>query len=280
MSRTSNQQDAEDLAQDIIYQIVKSTQNIRDERAFYGFMWSIAGNVYKQWYRKRLLVNECELTEEIYDDRDELGLVIDDHSDIFLLRRELAFLREKYRRSTILYYLENKSCTDISKILSISESMVKYLLFKSRKILKEGMNMERNYGEQSYNPKTLNMMYMGEGPNQYWNLINDNKIRQNILWACYNDRLTEEEIALQIGVALPYIENDIKKLTDTWLLKKDGNHYLTNIIILTDEFEYEKASKLLSLQNEMADKPQFLLTKMKTQSEEWVFMGMICHSPL
>ena len=69
--------------------------------------------------------------------------------------------------------------------------------------------MERNYGEQSYNPKRLNLMYMGEGPNKYWELIDGNIIRQNILWACYNDSLTEEEISLQIGVALPYIENDI-----------------------------------------------------------------------
>ena len=254
MARTSNQQDAEDLAQDMIYEIMKSSQNIRDDRAFYGFMWSVAGNVYKQWYRKKLRINECELTEDARDGNDELDAVLDDSSDIYLLRRELTLLSEKYRCATILYYLEKKSCAEISEILSVSESMVKYLLFKSRKILKEGMNMERTYGEQSYNPKNLNLMYMGEGPNKYWELINDNKIRQNILWACYNDSLTEDEIALQIGVSLPYIENDIKKLTDTWLLKKEGNHYRTNIIILTEDFECEKAAKLLPLQKEIADK--------------------------
>lgn len=254
MSRTSNQHDAEDLAQDILYEIVKSAQNLRDCHAFYGFMWSVAGNVYKRWYHKKRTVIECELTDEMQDDSGELDAVIESNSDTYLLRRELTLLAAKYRRATILYYLENKSCSEISQTLSISESMVKYLLFKSRKILKEGMVMERNYGEQSYNPKNLNMMYMGEGPNKYWDLINDNKIRQNILWACYNDSLTEDEIALQIGVSLPYIENDIKTLTDAWLLKKDGNHYRTNIIILTVDFENEKASKLLPLQKEIARK--------------------------
>lgn len=77
--------------------------------------------------------------------------------------------------------------------------------------------MERNYGEQSYCPKNLNLMYMGKGTNNYWSMLNDYKIRQNILWACYNDNLTEDGIALQIGVSLPYIENDIKKFTDTML---------------------------------------------------------------
>ena len=72
------------MTQDIILEIYKSVDNIRNIDAFYGFMWAVAGNVYKQWYK-------------------------------------------------------NKSCSEISKHLSISESMVKYLLFKSRQILKEGL---------------------------------------------------------------------------------------------------------------------------------------------
>lgn len=256
VSRTSNRQDAEDLAQNMILEIMKSSQNIRDDKAFYGFMWSVAGNVYRQWYKKKLRVNECELTGDVHDDTGEMDLLAEKNTDICLLRRELSLLSGKYRRATILYYLENKSCAEISNLLSVSESMVKYLLFKSRKILKEGMNMERNYGEQSYRPKKLMLLYMGEGPNQYWSLIDGNKIRQNILWACYNDRLTEDEIALQIGVSLPYIEGDLKKLTEAELLDRDGNFYRTNIIILTEDLKKETASKLQPLQAEIADKIQ------------------------
>ena len=264
MARTSNEYEAEDLAQDILLELTKSVQNIREDKAFYGFMWSVAKNVYKQWYRrKKLRQQECELTDDISNAENEIGNLFDDNSEIYILRRELSLLSKKYRRATILYYLENKSCSEISKLLSISESMVKYLLFKSRKILKDGLNMERNYGEQSYNPKKLNLMYMGEGPNKYWELIDGNIIRQNILWACYNDSLTEEEISLQIGVALPYIENDIKILTDVWLLKKEGRHYRTNIIILTSDFETEKSTKLLPLQKKIAESIEALFSKMK-----------------
>ncbi len=253
MARTSTQQEAEDLAQDILLELVKALENIRDDRAFYSFMWSVAGNVYKQWYRKKQKMRECALTENMHSVFDGFDSVFEDNHEIYLLRRELMLLSEKYRRATILYYLENKSCSEISDLLSVSEGMVKYLLFKSRKILKGGMEMERNYGEQSYNPKNLNLMYMGEGPNRYWELLNGNKIRQNILWACYNDSLSEDEIALQIGVSLPYIEEDIATLTDTWLLRKDGKRYKTNIIILTDDFEREKAASLITLQKEAAE---------------------------
>ena len=108
MARTSNEHQAEDLAQDILLEMTKSVQNIRNEKAFYGFMWSVAGNVYKQWYRKKLRRQECELTDNIYDTENVFDTITDDNSDLYLLRRELSLLSEKYRRATILYYLENK----------------------------------------------------------------------------------------------------------------------------------------------------------------------------
>ncbi len=58
LTKTSNRQDAEDLSQDIILELFKSVKNIRDDKAFYGFMWAVAENVYKQWYKKKL---KCRL---------------------------------------------------------------------------------------------------------------------------------------------------------------------------------------------------------------------------
>lgn len=253
VTRTSNRYDAEDLAQDIIVQLVKSVDNIRDDKAFYGFMWAVAGKVYAMWCRKRAKADVSQLPESLPDTTDYFD--IDDAGDLYLLRRELTLLSEKYRKAVILYYLQNKSCAQISSVLGISENMVKYLLFKARQILKEGMNMERNYGEQSYNPKKLMLMYMGEGPNQFDKLINspNGKISQNILWACYNDSLTAEEISLQIGVALPYLEAEIKALTNVRLLIQNGNKYSTNIIIFTDEFKAEVTAKVEKNQETIGD---------------------------
>ena len=128
MAKTPTREEAEDLSQDILCELLKSAENIRDDSAFYSFMWGVAGNVYKQWYRKRLKNNTCELTAEIpmEDNHDE-----DESNDIYLLRRELALLSEKYRKATIMYYIDRCSCSEISSALAISESMVKYLLFKT-----------------------------------------------------------------------------------------------------------------------------------------------------
>ena len=218
-ARTSSHFEAEDLAQDIILEIYKSADKIRSVDAVYGFMWAVAGNVYKQWCKKKRKEKACEFTDHF---PEVVEPVCEEDSALFLLRRELTLLSEKYRKAVVLYYIENKSCSEISDCLTISESMVKYLLFKSRQILKEGMSMERNYGQQSYNPKALSLLFWGNGANRYYHLC-DSKISQNILFACYHDKLSAEQISLEIGVALPYMEDKLVELCEYELLKKEGN---------------------------------------------------------
>ncbi|MBR6558894.1 MAG: sigma-70 family RNA polymerase sigma factor [Clostridia bacterium] len=250
MAKTPTREEAEDLSQDILYELIKSAKNIRDDNAFYAFMWGVAGNVYKQWYRKKLQNNTCELTEDV---ASEVDLPEDSTGDIYLLRRELTLLSEKYRKATILYYIEDCSCSEISSALAISESMVKYLLFKSRKILKEGMNMERNLGELSYNPKTLIPMYSGQGPNQFCQFM-QSKIRQNIVSACYNDALTVQQISLETGFPLPYLDDEIKELEDKKVIIREGNHYKANMIVITSECADEIERAVTKYHEQIADK--------------------------
>lgn len=101
-AKTSSREDAEDLAQDIILELIKSSDSLRSDDAFYGFMWAVAGNVYKQWYRKKLKTVTCELTEDIPEDDSEC----ESTDDIYLLRRELALLSEKYRRATVMLFTD------------------------------------------------------------------------------------------------------------------------------------------------------------------------------
>ncbi len=277
MARTSNHFEAEDLAQDIIVEIYKSADNIRNADAFYGFMWAIAGNVYKQWCKKKAKNKECEITDDLFNVAE---LLDDERDDLHLLRRELTLLSERYRKAVILYYIENKSCSEISKHLSISESMVKYLLFKSRQILKEGITMERTYGEQSYNPKELSILYWGNGKNTY-NYIYENKISQNILFACYNDKLTAEEISIELGIALPYIEDILKQLVECDALGLDGRKYYTNIVIFTADCAVEVANKTKLFRNNISDALSEIIANGKlSNSEAWLTVCCILYKAI
>ncbi len=258
MAKTSNRDDAEDLSQDILYELIKSSESIRDDGAFYGFMWAVANNIYNHWYKRKLKNATCELDENMASKEDLFDM--EDNSDIYLLRRELSLLSDKYRKATIMYYIDRKSCQQIANSLAISESMVKYLLFKSRKILKEGMNMERNLGELSYNPKTLHPMYHGQGPNRFYDFM-QSKIRQNIVGACYNDSLTLQQISLETGIPLPYLDDEIKALEDKKIIIKEGKRYKSNIVIISTECADEIERAVIKYHNIIAD-------KMKTFIEE------------
>jgi hypothetical protein len=141
--------------------------------------------------------------------------------------------------------------------------MVKYLLFKSRKILKEGMNMERTIGALSYNPITLIPLYSGIGPNQFDGFM-QSRIRQNILAACYNDSLTAQQISLETGIPLPYLDDDIRQMTEKKILIREGNRYQANVIVLTKECTEEIDRAASPLHREMAaHMEEFLNTHMK-----------------
>ena len=250
-ARTNSREEAEDLSQDILLELLRGRGNLRDDRAFYGFMWAVAGNVYKNWCKRRARPANAPLDERLPDGNPPFTGLLEKETDLALLRRELALLTERHRRVTVLYYFEGLRVGEIAQALGLSEGMVKFLLFKSRQILKEGMDMERTPGNLSYNPGHLRMGFWGKGSNPY-KLVEDSLIAQNILLACYNDRCTAEEISLQIGVAVPYLEKDLKALCEHNVLTCRGGRYETSIVIFTREFVREADTKTQPFQQEIA----------------------------
>ena len=254
--RTNSKEEAEDLSQDILLELLKAQGNLRDEKAFYGFMWAVAGNVYKNWCKKR--TNKTyELDDKTPNHNISFTEMLEKETDIRLLQQELKLLPEQYRKVVVMYYFDGMKVAAIAKVLNITESMVKFLLFKSRKILKEGFNMERTFGEQSFNPARMTLGFFA--PNGNWSRWVDptyferNVLAQNILLTCYNEPCTAEEISLQLGISMPYLEKDLQELIDASVLVKNKNRYETDIVIFTKESSKELLAKTSSHQKEIAD---------------------------
>ena len=220
-AKTSTREEAEDLSQDILLNLIRSVGSLRDERAFYAFMWGVAGNVYKQWCGKKQRHSCCELTEEI----------------ISALPSEQS-----------------------PELLAVSESTVKYLLFKSRKVLKEGMSMQRDLGRLSFDPKTLIPLYSGEGPNRFADFM-QSRIRQNILGACYNDSLTAQQISLETGIPLPYLDDEIAQMESRGMLVRNGRHYKANAIVITAECQDEIDRAAVGYHEQIADMVERFLSE-------------------
>ena len=132
--------------------------------------------------------------------------------------------------------------------------------------------MERNLGELSYNPKTLIPMYSGQGPNQFWQFM-QSRIRQNIINACYNDALTVQQISLETGIPLPYLDDEIKALEEKQIIIREGMHYKANVIIITSECADEIERVVAKYHAQIADKMTIFLSDKLSEYKNLNFVG-------
>ena len=161
------------LVSDIIYAAVTSADKIKDPDAFHGFFWRVAENTYHNFLRKKARAAKVGAAYgETYDSQispqEEYAAKEEAEEEIYLLRRELSLLSKVNREVCIAYYKDGKTCSEIAKEMGLSLEMVKYHLFKTRKLLKEGMGMTRKLGEKSYNPGVFRLNFWGDW-NHYGN---------------------------------------------------------------------------------------------------------------
>ncbi len=142
------------------YEILKSAHRLKDDKAFTDSCGGIADNAFKSHLRSKRShgISESGYTG-VYWDTPESEVI--HREELQLLRRELALLSSQYRVSHGRLLYPQQSCAEIAHDLRISVEMVKYYLFKTRKILKEGVEMTREFGEKSYHPGTFQMDFLG-----------------------------------------------------------------------------------------------------------------------
>ena len=243
LRKTGNEAEAEELASDISLSVVQALAGGAVPERFSAWVWKIARNRYARWaeakHRRRELFSEEDAAEheEISDDADSPEDALVRRETIATLRRELAFIRSDYRHVLVAFYIDDKSLPQIAAERNLPLGTVKTRLFKARKILKEGMEMAREFGKLAYRPEQVSFANNVEvrGKNgEPWSL-HRKLLPKNILLAAYRNPLTAEELALEIGVALPYLEEEVAELEKQLLLRKNGDKYETTVYIRSAE---------------------------------------------
>ena len=273
LSRLYDRSEAEDLTNDIVCEVLKCAHRLKNDDAFYAFMWRIAENTFKKRIRKsnfQTLEFDEGFVGTYWTTPEEKYL---ETEELHLLRRELSLLSKQYREIIVAYYFTGKSCSEISADLGISTEMVKYYLFKTRKILKEGIDMSREFGEKSYKPGTFRMDFWGDGDNScYWQLFK-RKLPGNILLSAYYTPVTIQELSMELGVAAVYLEDEIDLLMKHDIIRKIGDKYQTNIVIFTDEYEKELATKIKPVYEKAAEQFNEKLSNILPTLEALDFKG-------
>lgn len=259
LKRTGNVIEAEDLTHDIALNIISALSGGTVPVSFSAWVWQIARNRWCAWVKEKRKRNESTSDYDIGElelgEPAEAALIEDEivrGEELSLLRRELAFIRSDCRNIVLAYYIENKSVRDIASSLSLSESAVKQRLFRARKILKEGMDMAREFGKLSYNPENITFVCNGVfGANgEPWTFLN-RSLCKNIMLAAYRNPSTAEELALEVGVALPYMEEELNALVGASLMKKNENRYETAFFIVSAQAQEKISAHLRGLVPEL-----------------------------
>lgn len=259
LSRLGNVQRAEELASDILYNMLKSAHTLRDEQKFHAFQWRVAENTYIDYLRRSGRIRRSqseEYDENAHSDGESVEDIVVHKEEMNLLRRELSLLTSQYRRATVLYYMEDNSCGEIAEKLKVSVEMVKYYLFRARNIIREGMKMDRMFGEKSYNPRKFAIDFWGthgsvdEEYRWFWKY----KLPGNILHAAYYTSVTMQELSIELGVAVPYLEDMVNVLIEKRYLVEKNGKYRTNIPIITEDCRKAILEKTGQLIAEAAEK--------------------------
>ena len=249
--RLGNATEAEDVASDVMLEMLRSYDRVKEDDAVYGYLWAVAGNLCKNYWRRAKKHETTEIPEE-YAGTCEITPeeAFLQKQDISVLRRELSLLGEKYREIMIAHYVRKEGCETIARNMNLSETNVKQYLFEGRKKVKKGMDMKREYGVYSYAPEKFVLHFFGDSSQGYWELFN-RRLPGSIMLAVYDSPKTMEELSMEVGVSVPYLEEDVAKLEEFQLLVKKGQKYYSGIVIFNSAFqdEVKKAVKAATLEN-------------------------------
>lgn len=257
LRKTSSREEAEDFPHNVMLDVLAALGKgftPDNERAW---VWKIARNHYAKWAVRQKEIRQTLDADEIRETVSD-GSAVEDgilhEEETALLYRELALLSRDYRTIVCEYYFANRTLSDIAESLGLPLGTVKRKISECRKHLKEAINMARTYGKRSFAPELVEF-------GQNWDPTTgpdgrryvEHLLAQNILLEAYDNPSTAEDLCLALGIAMPYMEDELNFLMEGELLTCENGKYRTNIVILSKEVQENIYALALSYVDEMTE---------------------------
>jgi RNA polymerase sigma-70 factor (ECF subfamily) len=145
-----NEQDAEETLQDCFIKAYNSLNGFKGEAKFSTWFYRIVYNtaLTKLASKKRKTESEMSSVDEHFNLKSDYDYNLSERKDMSEFVNELVNqLPEKHSAIISLFYLDEMSCEEISKVLDISLSNVKVMLHRSRNALRD-IIIENNLVEE------------------------------------------------------------------------------------------------------------------------------------
>lgn len=234
LKKCGNLNDAEDLTQEVLLAALQYQKEIADIKPW---LCMVLNHKYYDMLRKKYKLPTVSM-DRIPEEAETWEVQeTDDRPDAVSIRREVAYLADKYRLVIVRHYLQGEKVQDIADSLGVPKGTVLSRLSSGRKQMRKGFGEMEPYEKQSYQPDRLDISCHGcQGfHDEPWSLIANDLMKQNILIAAYANPLTCVEIAKALGIPTAYIEKAVHDLTASELMKEIGNRYFTDFMITKPE---------------------------------------------
>lgn len=142
-----NHYDAEDLVQETLYTAYNKFHQLRDDRKFKSWMFTILRNHFLKWQRTKTRARLDEFENEIdYLSELESASAQQDAASVFERKAEaetiqsiLDTLPEKYKTVLILYFMEDNAYQEIAEILGVPIGTVMSRLSRAKQMMKKAL---------------------------------------------------------------------------------------------------------------------------------------------
>ena len=132
-----NPSDREDNFQEIVYQLWKSFPALKNKNSLGSWIYAVSINTSLMRLRKE---QRIEYRKELPDFIDKTDMVEDlSKNEQFSLLMQAIYKLNEIDKSIMLLYLEEKSYTEIAKILGISLSNVGVRISRAKELLKQNL---------------------------------------------------------------------------------------------------------------------------------------------
>lgn len=139
LSLCQNKEIAEDIVQNAFYKALESLDDSITN--FKAWLLTVCRNEYYTILRKRKHITDGEVPVELPSEDEEYLQTIIRSEEYRLLYEAIGRLSVQQREAVTLYYFEELSIGEISKMTGKSESNVKVTLFRARESLRELMEV-------------------------------------------------------------------------------------------------------------------------------------------
>lgn len=136
-----NRSDAEDISQEVFWRVFRSLYRFDESRKFFSWIYSIEMNLIRSMVRFRKF-RSTESDEDYYEVVGFMDRGILSAEDGLLLWKLTEHLEPKEKDLLYLKYIDDRSVSEISELLHISETNIKVKLFRAKEKIRTRLEEE------------------------------------------------------------------------------------------------------------------------------------------